>query len=130
MDQDPLVMEQIDAGANFLREFAKHVTVLAAFWLKASEEHHWYLYVASDDVEGERLTLAYREVRRIAGEMRTPYLDLFRVKLIGRKDRVTEAVLQILQLYSGPIPIRLHRRNFGRISFEEIYIYPTPVAVS
>jgi hypothetical protein len=76
------------------------------------------------------LTLAYREVRRIAGEMRTPYLDLFRVKLIGRKDRVTEAVLQILQLYSGPIPIRLHRRNFGRISFEEIYIYPTPVAVS
>jgi len=25
---------------------------------------------------------------------------------------------------------RLHRRNFGGVSVDEVYIYPTPIAVS
>ena len=48
MDQGPLVIEQIDAGARFLAEFEKKIPVMAAFWLKASEEGSWYLYVASE----------------------------------------------------------------------------------
>ncbi len=50
MDQGPLVVEQIDAGAKFLAELDKNIPVMAAFWLKASDEDSWYLYVASDQV--------------------------------------------------------------------------------
>ncbi len=50
MDQGPLVMEEIDAGARFLGEFAKTIPVLAAFWVRVSEEDSGYLYVTSDQL--------------------------------------------------------------------------------
>jgi hypothetical protein len=129
MDQGPLVIEQIDAGANFLREFGKKATVLAAFWLKASEEGLWYLYVASDEFSDKNLDVAYGEVLRVAGEMRNPYFDPFQVKLIKGDHPLAKAALEILQRFPGRMATRLHRRNFGGTSADEVYIYPTPVAV-
>ncbi|MGO9263411.1 MAG: hypothetical protein ACLQBA_00745 [Candidatus Binataceae bacterium] len=43
-------MEEIDAGARFLGEFAKTIPVLAAFWVRVSEEDSGYLYVTSDQL--------------------------------------------------------------------------------
>ena len=72
MDHEPLVKEQIDAGARFLREFDKYAPVRVAFWLKESDRQYWHLYVASDEITDDNFDLAYGEVIRIAGELRSP----------------------------------------------------------
>ncbi|MGA2702755.1 MAG: hypothetical protein ABSH35_16890 [Isosphaeraceae bacterium] len=130
MDQGPLVIEQIDAGARFLAEFEKKIPVMAAFWLKASEEGSWYLYVASDEFNYNNLDVGYREVLRLAGELRDPNFDPFQVKLIKPGHPLAKAALDVLQRFPGRMATRLHRRNFGGVSVDEVYIYPTPIAVS
>ncbi len=130
MDQDPLVKEQIDAGANFLGDFDKKIHVLAAFWLKAREEDRWYLYVTSDQFEKGALKASYLEVLRIVGAMRDPNFGPLQVKLIEPDEPLAKAALQFLQLYTIRTPTRLRDRNIGGISFEEMYLYPTPIPVS
>jgi len=83
MDYEPLVTERIEAGARFLREFDKYAPVSAAFWLKESERRFWHLYIASDEITDENFDLAYGEVVRIARELRDPWFDSLRVKVIG-----------------------------------------------
>jgi hypothetical protein len=129
MDQGPLVIEEIDAGGRFLEEFVKTVPVLAAFWLRANEGDAGYLYVASDQINDDNIKEVYGEVGRIAGEMRDPNFDPFRVKLIKRSDPLTGAAMQYLERFPGRIPTRLRQRNFGRIGTEEVYIYPSTVTV-
>jgi hypothetical protein len=61
MDQGPLVTEQIDAGARFVREFAKQRPVQAAFWLKGTEDNQWFLYVAGDQINDSNLVQLVQE---------------------------------------------------------------------
>jgi hypothetical protein len=129
MDQGPLVIEEIDAGMRFLEEFDKKVPVLAAFWLRASEEDAGYLYVASDQINDNNIKEVYGEVGRIAAEMRDPSFGPFRVKLIKRSDPLAGAAMQYLELFPGRMPTRLRQRNFGGIGTEEVYIYPSAITV-
>jgi hypothetical protein len=129
MDQGSLVIEQIDAGASFLAEFGKKAKVAAAFWMKASEEESWYLYIASDEFHVKNLDVAYGEVLRIAGQMKNPYFDPFQVKLIKETHPLAKAAIEILQRFPGRMAIRLHGRTFGGMGIDEVYIYPMPVTV-
>src|SRR3954449_4517715 len=101
MDQGPLVSEEINAGAIMVREFDRYEPVKAAFWLKASDEEQRYLYLASDRIDDTNFDVAYREVLRLANEMRSPYLDPFRVKLIGGEDPLALAALDINKRFPG-----------------------------
>jgi hypothetical protein len=127
MDQGPLVSEQIEAGAKFVREFDKYAPVQAAFWLKASEERQWYLYIASDQINDSNVKAAYGEVLRLTGKIQDPWLDPFQVKLVGMNDGVAQAVLEIQRKYLGKIPMRYHGPRLGGVSVEEAYIYPLPI---
>jgi len=129
MDQDPLVMEQIDAGARFLREFGESIPVRAAFWLKAGEGGQWYLYVASEQVDEGDLGVTYGEVLRAARTMPDPNFDPFRVKLIGADNPLARAASDILRLYTGRMATRLRGRVFGGIFVDEVYIYPATAPV-
>lgn len=130
MDQGPLVREQIDAGARFLAEFDKYYPVRAAFWLKESEEGHWYLYVASDRITDENFDVAYEEVLRVAGHLKDPWFDPFQVKVIGAEHPLAQAALERLRHYPGRMSSRLNGEGFGGVSVEEIYLYPSPVPAS
>ncbi len=130
MDQEPLVMEQIDAGAKFLGELEREIAVTAAFWLKAREGDSWYLYVVPNHLNDNNLDVSYGEVLRIANIMRDPYFDPFRVKLIKPSHALAKAALDILRRFPGRMATRLHRRNFGGLGVDEVYIYPTPMTVS
>lgn len=127
MDQSPLVREQIDAGARFLREFQKYVPVQVAFWLKESDEGEWNLFVASDQITDDNFDVAYGEVLRIASVIRDPLFDPFQVKLIGVDDPLARAALDIQKQYSGRIANRFHGKQFGGASVEEVYLYPSPI---
>jgi hypothetical protein len=127
MDQEPLVIEQIEAGKRFIDEFDKYVPVGAAFWLKASEDSGWYLYIASDQITDENFDVAYGEVARLARKIADPNLDLFQVKLIGVRDPFVRAALDLYRRYPARIPTRIRGRQFGGMSVEEVYLYPPPV---
>ncbi len=86
--------------------------------------------VASDEFNHNNLDVGYREVLRLAGELRDPNFDPFQVKLIKPGHPLAKAALDVLQRFPGRMATRLHRRNFGGVSVDEVYIYPTPIAVS
>ena len=127
MDQGPLVIEEIDAGAELAREFDKYEHVKAAFWIKATDDTNRYLYIASDQINDTNFTLAYREVLRLAGRLRSPYLDPFRVKVINAEAPLAKAAVEIHDRFPGSTAIRFGGKSFGGISAEDVYIYPTPL---
>lgn len=130
MDQGPLVSEQIDAGARLISEFRKYKPVVAAFWLKASEDGQWFLYLASDKINDTNFDVAYGEVLRLTAMSQDPWLDPFQVKVVGADDPVARAILELQRKYPGKNPTRYHGRPFGGLSVEEAYVYPIPVPVS
>ncbi len=128
MDQDSLVMEVIDAGAELAREFNNYNVVKVAFWLKASDDEHRYLYIASDQINDSNFDLAYGEVLRLTSMMNSIYLDPFRVKVIGADDPLAKAAVEILKRFPGRLPTRFGGTMFGGVFVDEVYIYPYPLS--
>ncbi|MEI8374788.1 MAG: hypothetical protein WCJ35_18345 [Planctomycetota bacterium] len=129
MDQGPLVMQQIDAGARFVREFAKYTPLQSAFWLKGTADNEWYLYVAGDQINDSNFAVAYGEVTRITTKIPDPWLDPFQIKVVGASKPVAKAVLQIQEQYPGMLPTRYHGPPLGGLCIEEVYIYPLSISV-
>jgi hypothetical protein len=129
MDPSPLVTEQIDAGARFLAELEKTVPVAAAFWLKLPDQDSFNFYVASDRFEPGDRDVARGEALRIAGALRDPDLNSLHMRLIKPTDPLARAALDYQRLYPGKA-VRLRDRVFGNMGIDEVYIYPSPVAVS
>jgi len=127
MDQDLLVTEAIDAGAQFVSQFDKRLPVKAAFWLKPADGGESYLYVASDQVANGDLDTGYREVLNIARDHPSPYLDPFRVKVIPAEHPLAEAAVAIHQRFPGTVAMRLGNRIFGGLAIEQAYIYPVQI---
>ena len=126
MDQGPLVKEEIDAGAELVREFGKYEPIQAAFWLRADDEDPWYLYLASDRIDDANLKAAYGEILRLADAMSSPYLDPFRVKLIGASDPLARAATDIQARFPGRLATRFGGRPFGDRNVVGVYLYPSP----
>lgn len=129
MDQSPLVIDRIDAGARFLGEFQKYIPVSAAFWLKESDGGEWSLYVASDRITDDNFDVVYGEVLRIAGHLHDPHFDPFQVKVIGGNDPLAAAALDLNRRYPRPLATSFHGKVFGGLPVEEAYIYPSPIPV-
>jgi hypothetical protein len=127
VDQGPLVIEEIDAGAELAREFDKYEPVTVAFWLKAGDEDYRYLYLASDRIDDTNFDVAYGEVLRLADKMQSIYLDPFRVKLINADHPLAKAAVEINHRFPARIASRFGATTFGGISVEEVYIYPSPL---
>jgi hypothetical protein len=130
MDYGPLVTEEIDAGAELVREFNKYAPVEVAFWLKTSDDAFRYLYIASKGIEANSLHLAYREVLRLADQIQSVYFDPFRVKLIGAENPLAKAALEIRKSYPDSRAIPLGGRPFGNIFLDDGYIYPSSLTVT
>ncbi len=127
MDQEPLVREQIDAARKFLDELEKQLPIQAAFWLKADEESRWYLYIATDRVRNGSTAPTYDLVGEVSDTIDDPNFDQFRVKLIGIKDPLTRAALEMYRRYPTRIPIFRWAEPFGKTQVQGLYLYPPPV---
>ena len=52
MDQSSLVEMQIDDGAKIVEKLRESgFDVVAAWWMKTTEEGQWFLYIASKEVD-------------------------------------------------------------------------------
>ena len=127
MGQAQLVKEEIDAGAELVREFDKYETVSVAFWLKASDDAHRYLYLASERIDDANITEAYGEVLRLASQIDSPYLDPFRVKLLNTADPLARAAADINRRFPSRVATRFGGNSFGGVSTDDVYLYPSPL---
>jgi hypothetical protein len=127
MDTIPLVTEHIDAGAELIHRLQEHVPVEAAFWLNPADDGRWVLYIVSPSFGVARYDLYFTEMFRLVQEMQTPYIDPFRVRLIGSDDLLARAAIEANRMYPGSIPIRIWGKNFGGDEVEEVYIYPNKI---
>ena len=131
MGQSILVTEEINAGEKLVREFNRYMSVLTAFWLKASDEDYQYLYIAPSQLNELNFKDAYEHVLELADKFRSPFLDPFRVKLIKSDSQLSKAALDIQNRFPARIPTRFGGSTFGDVSVDEVYIYPPlPHAVS
>jgi len=124
MDTNPLVIEEIEAGAELIRRFQQYMPVEAAFWLNPSEEGRWALYIASLQMGVANYDLGFAEILRLVHDMQTPYIDPFQVRLIGSDDPLAKAAVETNRRFPGPVPTRFRGKNFGGLPVEEVYIYP------
>jgi hypothetical protein len=129
MDQGPLVVEEIDAGAELARGFEKYVPVKVAFWVKASDEEQRYLYLASDGIDANNIDVAYGEVLRLVGKLQSFDLDPFRVKLVNSEDPLAKAAVEINRRFPGRMATRYGGKTFGGASVDDVYVYPSPLPV-
>ncbi len=130
MDQEPLVTEQIEAGRKFIDDFEQYVAVQAAFWLKATEDSSWYLYVASDQITDENFDVVYGDVAKTVRKIQDPNLDLFRVKVLGTDDPRARAALDVYRRFPGRVPTRVRAGEFGPMGAEGVYLYPPPATAA
>jgi len=130
MDHSPLVIEEIDVGAELVEKFDRYMPVMAAFWLKAVDEDYWTLYIASDRINEKSFDLGYSEILRLAQEMQNPNLDPFRVTLIPADDPRAVSAQDINRRYPGRIATRFQDKQFGEVSVDGVYVYRTPIRVS
>jgi len=125
MDQGPLVIEQIEAGARLVRDFHSYMAVEVAFWIKTAEGYRWTLCIASDQINEKTWDLGYGEALRLIQEMNNPYLDLFRIRLVNSTSPLARAALEERRKFPGsPVGIRLGEQWFGDTAIEGAYIYP------
>jgi hypothetical protein len=124
MDQSILVIEQIDAGTEFIRDFNDYVPISVALWVKPIDAQGMYLYLASDKIDSTNFDLAYGEVLRRLAPGSNPWLDPFQIKVVNSADSVARDALRIRQRFTAPIPTRYNGSSIGGIEIDEAYIYP------
>lgn len=124
MDQELLVIEQIDAGEDFVLDFSDCYPVSVACWVIPAESDNLFLYIGSDDIDDANIDVAYREVLRRLRGRRNQWLDPFQVKLVNSSDPIARDAIQIRDRYPGKAPTRYHGSSMGGMSIDGAYIYP------
>lgn len=124
MDQKVLVTNEIEAGANLIRELGEFAPIKAAFWLKRDEEDQKKLYLASDRFNWADRPAAYREVLRILSGAPTGLLDYDEVSLLPGDDRWVAAAEE---WSGGRVGTKLRSTSFAGEYITEAYIYPSPL---
>jgi hypothetical protein len=130
MDHGPLVIDKINAWAEFVRRVDQHIPVRAAFWFKSTEDYQGFLYIASEKIDRDGTAAAYGDVIRVAKEMDEFYVDPMRVKLIGVENPLARGVLDIYSVRPVKRPVQADTPVLGGRSVEELYLYPAPQAIA
>jgi hypothetical protein len=127
MDASPLVIDEIQTGAEFIKRIQAHMPVKAAYWLRRDEDEGRYLYIALEGLTTENLGAAYDEVWRVSREMKDHYINPLDVKLVPTDDRVAHEVQDFYRRFPGRVPPhRFDERSVGGTPIVEMYIYPPP----
>jgi hypothetical protein len=130
MDKGPLVNEQIEAGSALVQEYDKFEPVKVAFWMKASDDEYWHLYIAAEQNANHSLHDSYREVLRLVTQSKPHPLDPFSVKLIRPDSSLAKAAIEIQETFPGAIASRTGSLMLGDASADDVYLYPLPAPVT
>lgn len=129
MGGELLVNEQIDAGAEFVRDLNDFVPVAVAFWIIPSESNDVFLYVASDDIDDHNFDVVYGEVLRKLSGSRNQWLDPFQIKVLNSSDPIAQDAMRIRDRYPALVATRYGGSSLGGTSIDRAYIYPRITAL-
>ena len=128
MDRGPLVEMQIDDGAKIVEAIREGgFDAPAAWWMKASEEGEWFLYIASRVVDDRGIAAAYRLAHSLIRPLGTLWVEWSDVKLVSPENPVAKDVLAIVAKYNDRMATRYGGKRLGNVSIDGAYIYPSPV---
>ncbi|GAC1469050.1 MAG: hypothetical protein NVSMB9_12370 [Isosphaeraceae bacterium] len=128
MDQVSLVQDRIGDGRRFVERFAADGNpVDAAFWVKASEEDSWFLYVATDLVDREGPAAAYRAVHASLDKLGDKCLSSSEIKIVRPSNPLALGVKAIMGRKGGRSAPRFDGRILGQVAVDQTYIYPSHV---
>lgn len=127
MDQGPLVREEIEAGAEFVRAYDQVRPVKVAFWLGEGDAGRHYLYIASDEIDDSRIRDAYGDVREVARGLDLPDLDVFQIKVINSGHPLAREAAEWNERFPGRHGRRIGGQMFGGVYVDQGYIYPSPI---
>jgi hypothetical protein len=98
MDQDTLVREQIEGGAQSIEALReKGFEIRIAFWAKPTDDAKWFLYLASPVVDTKGLQAAYRIVHGLIRQRPDLWLDPFEMRAIGENDSLAKAAWEVIK---------------------------------
>ncbi len=124
MDQGILVSEQKDAGRELIGRIGHSRIVQVAFWLKAADATKWHLYLALQGIDNTKIREGYGELLKVVDEMRNPYLDAFRLKLITADHPLARDVMDLNRCYPGNPGFSYDTSYLGGMGIDGVYIYP------
>ncbi len=130
MDMLSLVKRRIDDGRRLLNLLAESaVKVIAAGWFKISEDAHWVLFIATEDVDRSGLAVAYRKVLDVLRTIQGVCISSADIKLIGLSNPIISDMLTLRGEDQSGIAITSFDTMLGNMSVAEVYIYPEHNAV-
>jgi hypothetical protein len=125
VDQESLVEMQIDDGAKIIEKLREgNFDVVAAWWMRTSEEGEWFLYIASQEVPDNGIAAAYRKLHSLIRSLGTLWVERFEVKLVEPENPITKDVVRITDRFPGPWPTRYGGKKLGNGAIDGAYIYP------
>jgi hypothetical protein len=96
--------------------------------MKMSEEGEWFLYIASNEVDGRGLAAAYRSLYTLVDSLGPLWVNRFELKLVEPRNPIARDVLGILNRYPSPLPTRYGGKRLGNVAVDDSYIYPLTAA--
>lgn len=116
MAKEPLLEEEIEAGAKLVEWFDKHeVRVVAALWFYFSDAEHWKLLIAIETTEKSAVAWYLKAQEANSG------LDLAKLQFIP-PDHTLLRGLSVVRV-EGPSPVRMVNNAFDGVYVEDALIY-------
>jgi len=125
MDTEILVDNRIDDGRRLITELVRDgFDVTVAFWVRTSEEGLWVLYIGSTSVAAEKIGEAYGILYLSLHRIPDSGISLLDIKLVHATNPIAVAAKAIRDRYPGRVAIRSRGTRLGKLSVDEVYIYP------
>lgn len=124
-----LLVEQKDAGRDFVVEFDKSYPVDVAFWLLPEESDRWKLYVASDAIRDDNQKATYRKVLDLIGTT-NPWLDPVQVSLLNSHVPLAQRAIQLRDQYAARFPTHYGAKVLAGMPVQGTYFYQPSEALA
>ncbi len=121
MAEAVLVSDQIEAGAEFAREYEHFFKPSVVFWLKPTDTDRWDFYIASDEIDYTNIDDAYREVLRISKP--NLWLGPLQIKLINTSEDIAAAAIGVRDRGGAKLPVDYGGSSLGGLEIDRAYIY-------
>lgn len=129
MDSIPLVAEQIEDGRLLLDAMQRRgIPWLAAAWTKRTDDDRWRLHVASPVADQRAQSGAYLNYFQAIRELGPLWFTDSEVRLVGETNKLTHRLVELLERHRGKEPVRIPNQFLEGIPFDEVLLYPRPLA--
>jgi hypothetical protein len=124
MDTELLVDSQIADGQSLIeRLILDNFDVSVAFWVKASEDGSWQLYIASPNVVLGKSGEAYQKVYYSLDAISVSTISTLDINLLDDESPIAVAAIELRDRLPAKIPTRYRGKRLGTLSVNEVYIY-------